>query len=97
MIITGTALLIETGSADDVPDRLKAFPEVTYQARSQAGTELIVNMEAENQEALEILCARLKEEIPQILDIAHIYMNIEDEVEKMTASDYKGAESDYND
>jgi hypothetical protein len=45
----------------------------------------VVNLEAEDHGELEKLCRQIKEEIPQILDIAHIYVNFEEEVEKMEA------------
>ena len=34
---------------------------------------------------MEELCSALKESIPQIVDIAHISVNFEDEVERMIA------------
>ena len=85
MIVTGSALFIEAGTWDAVLDRLKEFPEVTYQARSDSGTELIVNFEADDHAALEALCDRLKQAIPQIVEIAHLYVNFEEEIENMEA------------
>jgi hypothetical protein len=84
MVITGSALFIKPGSYEEVLERLKEFPEVTFQVASESRTELVVNLEEENQGALEALCDRLKEAIPQIVDINHLYVNFEDEVEKMT-------------
>jgi nitrate reductase NapAB chaperone NapD len=90
MIITGTAILIENGSTSDVIQRLKNYSEVTFQVHSECGTELIINMETDDQRSLEALCARIKDEIPQVIDIAHVYFHMESEVEKLTS----GAVSD---
>ena len=76
-MITGSAILIEKGSEKRVLEQLKAFPEVTFHAASASGTELVVNFEAESHDALERLCDRLKNEIPQIADITHLYVNFE--------------------
>ncbi len=83
MVITGSALFIQPGSYETVLERLKEFPQVTYQAASDSRVELVINLEAENQGELEDLCDRLKEEIPQIVDINHLYINFEEEVEKI--------------
>lgn len=82
MVITGSAILIEPGSDDEVLRALEGFPEVTFQVKSEAGTELVVNFEADDNEALEGICEKLKDRIPQIIDITHIYVNFEEEVEK---------------
>jgi nitrate reductase NapAB chaperone NapD len=83
MVITGSALLVQPGSSQKVIESLEAFPAVTFHAESPAGTELVVNLEAENTNALEELCSSLKAAIPQIIDVAHISVNFEDEVERM--------------
>ena len=83
MIITGSALLIQPGSDAAVLERLKQFPEVTFHVKSESGTELVVNFEAEDHHSLERLCSRLKEAIPEIVEIAHVYVNFEDEIEKI--------------
>jgi nitrate reductase NapAB chaperone NapD len=83
MIITGSALMIEPGSDATVLERLKDFPEVTFHVKSASGTELVVNLEAEDHDSLEQICTRLKEAIPEIIEIAHVYMNFEDEIEKI--------------
>lgn len=82
MIITGSAILIRPDSVEEVLQALERFPEVTFQVKSETGTELVVNFEADNHEALEDICERIKGEIPQIIDITHIYVNFEEEVEK---------------
>jgi nitrate reductase NapAB chaperone NapD len=84
MIITGSALFIEPDTHKQVIEKLREFPEVTFQAKSESGTELVVNLEAEDQGALERVCDALKERIPEIIDVTHIYVNFEEEVEKMT-------------
>ncbi len=83
MVITGSGIFIEPNSDAEVIEKLKDFPGVTYQAASESGTELVVNLEAEDHHALEDLCAKLRQEIPQIVDIGHMYVNFEEEVEKI--------------
>jgi nitrate reductase NapAB chaperone NapD len=83
MIITGSALLIQPGSDAAVLERLKQFPEVTFHVKSESGTELVVNFEAEDHDSLERVCSRLKEAIPEVIEIAHVYVNFEDEIEKI--------------
>ena len=83
MVITGSALLIRPGSDTAVIERLKQFPGVTFHVKSESGTELVVNFEAEDHYSLERLCSRLKETIPEIIEIAHVYMNFEEEIEKI--------------
>jgi nitrate reductase NapAB chaperone NapD len=83
MVITGSALLIRPGTDTLVMERLKQFPEVTFHVKSESGTELVVNFEAEDHDSLERLCTRIKEAIPEIIEIAHVYVNFEDEIEKI--------------
>ncbi len=83
MVITGSALLIQPGSDAAVLELLKQFPEVTFHVKSESGTELVVNFEAEDHDSLERLCSRLKEAIPEVIEIAHVYVNFEDEIEKI--------------
>ncbi len=83
MVITGSALLIQPGADIVVLERLKQFPEVTFHVKSESGTELVVNLEAEDHDSLERLCSRLKEAIPEIIEIAHVYVNFEEEIEKI--------------
>jgi nitrate reductase NapAB chaperone NapD len=83
VIITGTALFIEPGSDRTVIQQLKQFPEVTFHVQSESGTELVVNLEAEDLEGLESLCSNLKRVISEIVDITHIYINFEEEIEKI--------------
>jgi len=82
MIITGSVILIAPGSDEEVLRAIEGFPEVTFQVKSESGTELVVNFEADDNEALESICKKLKDRIPQIVDITHIYVNFEEEVEK---------------
>ncbi len=87
MVITGSALFIEPGSDRHVIERLKELSRVTYHVRSESGTELVVNLEAEDHAGLELLCSELKEHIPEIVEIAHLYVNFEEEVEKILRGD----------
>ena len=88
MVITGSAMLIKPGYAEKVLARLRGFPEVTFQVKSKSGLELVVNFEAEDHEALEKLCKDLQESIPEIVDIAHVYVNFEEEIEKIYSGKY---------
>ena len=88
MVITGSVLLIQPGSDQAVLARLKAFPRVTFHIQSQSSLEMVVNLEAENMTALEHLCTLLRQGIPEILDIAHVYVNFEEEVEKIETGQY---------
>jgi nitrate reductase NapAB chaperone NapD len=83
MVITGSAILVEPGTHEKVVESLARYPEVTFHVKSDSGTELVVNLEAEDFDALEQLCSRLREEISDIVEVAHIYVNFEDEVEKI--------------
>ncbi|MFH1115684.1 MAG: chaperone NapD [Pseudomonadota bacterium] len=87
MVITGSAVLVEPGSAANVVEHLKRYPQVTHHVTSDAGTELVVNLEADDFDDLERLCGRLKEEISEIVDIAHIYANFEEEVDKIRSGE----------
>lgn len=82
MVITGSVLLIDPVNGDHVRESLKAFTEVTYHVASPEGSELVVNLEAEDQRELEALCGKLKAVIPEITEISHVYVNFEEEVEK---------------
>ena len=87
MVITGSALFIEPGSDQRVIRRLSSYPGVTFQVQSETGTELVVNMEAEDLDALERLGAQLKHDIPEIVDISHICVNFEEEIAKIEAGE----------
>ena len=91
MVITGSILLIEQGTDEQVLQGLKDFPEVTYHVQSSKGTELVVNLEAEDQGALEELCSRLKAAIPNIVEVAHVYVNFEEEIEKIRSGSKDGS------
>lgn len=96
MIITGSALFIEPNSSDAVLEKIGRFPAVTFQVMSESGKELVVNLEAEDHGALENLCRELRTEIPEILEIAHIYVNFEEEVEKMAATGTAAEDADFS-
>jgi hypothetical protein len=81
MIITGSAIFIKSPDAELIRC-IRKFPGVTFQAQSDAGDEIVVNFEAENHADLEILCADLKRQFPDIIDITHIYINFEEDAEK---------------
>jgi nitrate reductase NapAB chaperone NapD len=83
MIITGSAIMVRSGTDKSVERKLEAFPQVTFHGKSNSGTDLIVNFECGDQEELESLCRTIRDSIPEIVDIGHIYVNFEDEIEKM--------------
>ena len=83
MIITGSAIMVRSGTDKAVEKKLDAFSQVTFHGSSDSGTDLIVNFECSGQEELESLCRTIKDSIPEILDIGHIYINFEEEIDKM--------------
>jgi nitrate reductase NapAB chaperone NapD len=83
LIITGSAIFVNPGDSQTVLERLREFPEITFQVCSENGSELIVNFEAQNQDELDELCRHLRMAVPEIIDIGHVYINFEDEVEQM--------------
>jgi len=83
MVITGSSLFVEPGTHQQVLKALVAFPNVTYHVKSESGTELVVNLEAPDHEGLEVLCEKLKKCIPQIVEINHLYVSFEEEVDKI--------------
>lgn len=82
MVITGSALFVQAGSGKRVIERLKLYEGVTFHVSSDSETELVVNLEAEDIDELEKLCGQLKKNIREIVDITHIYVNFEEEVQK---------------
>lgn len=84
MIITGSAIMVRTGTDKVVQQKLESFPQVTLHCASNSGTDLVVTFECDDQEALEGLCTAIRNSIPEIVDIGHIYINFEDEIEKMS-------------
>jgi nitrate reductase NapAB chaperone NapD len=83
MIITGSVIFIRPGTYENVVKRIAKYSEITLQAQSDIGTEIVVNFEADNLDDLERLCLRIRNELSEILDISHVYMNMEDEVEHL--------------
>ncbi len=83
MLITGSAIFVEPGSDQEVLEKLNDFQEVTFQVKSESGTELVVNLEADGHKELERICQELRDRIPQIVEITHFYINFEDELEKI--------------
>ncbi len=83
MIITGSALFIEPGSHEAVLERLKVFPEVTFHVASDSRTELVITIEAQDHADLERLCREMQEQIPEIVEVAHLYINFEEEIERI--------------
>jgi nitrate reductase NapAB chaperone NapD len=85
MVITGSVILVQPGAHEVVEEALKDFPFVTYHAKSEEGTDLVVNFEAESTADLERLVNEVKAAIPEIVEINHIYVNFEDEIEDMVS------------
>jgi nitrate reductase NapAB chaperone NapD len=86
MVITGSAIMVRSGTDLDVQRKLKSFPQVTYHGKSDSGMDLIVNLEADSHDELEELCQQIKDSIPEIIDIGHICINFEDEIEKIQSA-----------
>lgn len=78
--------MVRSGTDLVVQHKLKAFPQVTFHGKSDSGMDLIVNLEADNHDELEGLCQEIKDSIPEIIDIGHICINFEDEIEKIQSS-----------
>ncbi len=87
MIITGTAIFVQPGTSEEVVEKLKSFPQVTFHVKSESGTELVVNLEAEDHDKLEQLCEALKSNIPEIVEIVHLSANFEEMVAKMESGE----------
>jgi nitrate reductase NapAB chaperone NapD len=83
LVITGSAIFVRPQDNEYVMKRLREFPQITFHVSSQNGSELIVNFEAENQDTLEKFCLHLRCSIPEIIDIGHIYLNFEEEIDCM--------------
>lgn len=83
MIITGSALFVESGSSEEVKEALSAFPEVTFHGESRSSQQIVITIEADGIRDLDRICSQMADEIPEIIDIAHLYVNFEDEVEKI--------------
>lgn len=81
MIITGSAIFVSPKDSEQVLQRLQEFSQITFQVASDNRSELIVNFEAKNQDELERFCENLRTDIPEIIDIGHIYINFEDEID----------------
>jgi nitrate reductase NapAB chaperone NapD len=90
LIITGSALFIEPDSSKRVKSLASEFPEVTVYAESQSGSEIIITIEADGEMDLDRICNELRARIPEIVDIAHLYVNFEDEIEKFTGNSDQG-------
>jgi nitrate reductase NapAB chaperone NapD len=85
MVITGSVILVQPASHAVVEEALKNFSFVTYHTKSEEGTDLVVNFEAESAGDLERLVNEVKAAIPEIVEINHIYVNFEDETEEMVS------------
>ena len=83
MVITGSVIMVGPGSDIIVEEMLRGFPQVTFHGKSDSGMDLIINIEADNHYELESLCQEIKDTIPEVIDIAHVYINFEDEIEKI--------------
>lgn len=82
MIFTGSLITYRSEYADEVTYFLKQFPEIDVYGISEEKNGIIVVIEASTQEELEELCNKLIQN-ENIIDIAHHYLNFEEEVEKI--------------
>jgi nitrate reductase NapAB chaperone NapD len=87
MIFTGSLLTYKSESANDVVYFLKQFSEIEIYAISEEKNGIIVVIEAKTEEELEELCSTLLKN-ENIIDIAHHYLNFEEEVEKIEKGEY---------
>ncbi len=83
MIITGSVIYVRPEDSAPVIRKLADYPQITFHVSSDDGSELIVNFEAPTQEELQPFCSMLKTQIPEIIDIGHVYINFEDEVDSL--------------
>lgn len=81
MVITGSAIFVNPRDSSHVLDRLREFPEITFHVCSNCGSELIVNFEVKDQSELDRFCSDLRTRVPEIIDIGHVYINFEEEVD----------------
>jgi nitrate reductase NapAB chaperone NapD len=86
VIITGSVIYVRPEDSAAVLRKLAEYPQITFHVGSDDGSELIVNFEAPTQDDLEPFCSMLKTEIPEIIDIGHVYINFEDEVASLTGN-----------
>jgi hypothetical protein len=91
MIITGSALFVKPGSYETVLESLKVFHEVTFYAASESHTELVVTIEAQDHSDLDRLCKDMQEKIPDLVEIAHLSINFEEEIEKIQCGQFDRA------
>jgi len=84
LVITGSAIFVNPRDSAHVQKRLREFPEITFHVCSKCGSELIVNFEVENQSELEGFCLGLRTRVPEIIDIGHLCINFEEEVDSLT-------------
>ncbi len=81
MVITGSVIYVSPQNSDYVVSKLGDYPQITFHVGSDDGSELIVNFELSSQAEIEPFCNMLKAHIPEIIDIGHVYVNFEDEVD----------------
>lgn len=86
MVITGSVIYVRPQDSDLVVRKLADYQQITFHVGSDDGSELIVNFEVESQDKLEPFCTMLKIQIPEIIDIGHVYINFEDEVDSLLSS-----------
>lgn len=89
MVITGSVIMVMPGSDVVVEEKLRSFPQVTCHAKSNSGMDIIVNVEADNHHELESLCQKIKDDIPEIIDIGHVYINFEEEIQKIESGTWQ--------
>jgi len=89
MVITGSVITVSPGSDIVVEEKLRSFPQVTFHGKSDSGMDMIVNIETDNHQELESLCLKIKDAIPEIVDIGHVYINFEDEIQKIESGTWR--------
>lgn len=82
MIFAGSIVTIEKGSLAAVKSFLSGFPQIEIHQQTEDGRQLVIVFEIRDDKELEALCQSLKEN-PHILDVAHHYLNYEEDVEEI--------------
>jgi len=82
MIFTGSLVTFKGKSAEEIANFLKQFPQIEIFGVAEEKNGIIVVIEAHTQDEIEELCNRLLQN-ENIIDIAHHYLNFEEEVEKI--------------
>ncbi len=82
MIFSGSLITVKENKLSDVTEFLKNYPQVEIYTSSEDKQNIVVVIEAEDDEKLEELCETLCTN-KDIIHIAHHYLHFEEEVEEI--------------